>query len=106
MPVVSYLNPLTRETLKKILIEPKNAIIKQYQKLFSIEGIELKFDENALEYIVEKATEFKLGARGLRSICEAIMNDAMFELPSKNVKEFVLDKDYATKKLGSSKLSN
>lgn len=99
LPVVGYLNPLNKETLKKILVEPKNAIIKQYKKLFSIEDIELKFEEDALDYIVEKATEFKLGARGLRSICESIMNDAMFELPSKEgIKELVVNKEYASKR--------
>ncbi|MCP3658813.1 MAG: ATP-dependent Clp protease ATP-binding subunit ClpX [Bacteroidetes bacterium] len=100
LPVVGYLNPLTKETLKKILTEPKNAIIKQYQKLFKIENIDLKFKDDALDYIVEKATEFKLGARGLRSICESIMNDAMFELPSKQgIKELIIDKEYASSKL-------
>ncbi len=100
LPVVGYLNPLNKETLKKILVEPKNAIVKQYKKLFSIEDIDLKFEDNALDLIVEKAMEFKIGARGLRSICESIMNDAMFELPSKEgIKELVVDREYASSKL-------
>jgi ATP-dependent Clp protease ATP-binding subunit ClpX len=82
MPVVSHLDPLDRDALKLILTEPKNALIKQYQKLFDMEGISLKFEKKAIDMIVEKALEFKLGARGLRSICEAIMLDAMFEFPS------------------------
>ena len=86
MPVVSHLNPLDRVALKKILTEPKNALIKQYKKLFEMEGVTLKFDKEALDIIVDKAMEFKLGARGLRSICEAIMLDAMFEYPSKESK--------------------
>ena len=82
MPVVSHLDPLDRDALKLILTEPRNALIKQYQKLFDMEGISLKFEKKAIDMIVEKALEFKLGARGLRSICEAIMLDAMFEFPS------------------------
>lgn len=104
LPVVTYLEPLSKETLQKILTEPKNALIKQYQKLFAMEGIELKVEKEALEFIVDKAVEFKLGARGLRSICEAIMTDAMFELPSQpNVKEFVLTKEYCLRKIDKSK---
>ena len=87
MPVVSHLNPLDRIALKKILTEPRNALIKQYQKLFEMEGINLIFDKKAIDIIVDKAMEFKLGARGLRSICEAIMLDAMFEFPSDEVKK-------------------
>jgi ATP-dependent Clp protease ATP-binding subunit ClpX len=90
MPVVSYLHPLDRIALKKILTEPKNALVKQYQKLFAMEGIALKFDKKALNIIVDKAMEFKLGARGLRSICETIMLDAMFESPSKESKHKLL----------------
>jgi ATP-dependent Clp protease ATP-binding subunit ClpX len=82
MPVLSYLNPLNKEALKLILTEPKNALTKQYQKLFEMEGIVLTFEDKAIDLIVEKALEFKLGARGLRSICEAIMLEAMYEFPS------------------------
>ncbi len=99
LPVLTYLNPLNREVLRMILTEPKNSIIKQYTKLFELDNIELKFDNDVLDYIVDKAVEFKLGARGLRSICEAIMMDAMFDLPSKDDKEFVVTIEYATKKL-------
>ncbi len=96
IPVVSYLNPLGKEALRDILTEPKNALIKQYKKIFKTENITLKVEDDALEYMVVKALELNLGARGLRSICEAIMNEAMFELPSeKGVKEFVLNKAYA-----------
>ena len=87
MPVVSYLNPLDRNALRLILTEPKNALVKQYQKLFEMEGVFLDFEEEAIDIIVDKAMEFKLGARGLRSICEAIMLDAMFEFPSDEVKK-------------------
>ncbi|MCS6818799.1 MAG: ATP-dependent Clp protease ATP-binding subunit ClpX [Chitinophagales bacterium] len=98
LPVVTYLHPLDKKALLAILTEPKNAIIKQYKKLFKAEGINLKFEQEALDFIVEKALELNLGARGLRSICEAIMNEAMFELPSeKGVKEFVVTRDYARK---------
>ena len=82
LPVLTYLDPLDKETLKKILTEPKNALTKQYTKLFDMEGIKIEFKKSALEYIVDKAVDYNLGARGLRSICEAIVNDAMFELPS------------------------
>ncbi len=99
LPVLTYLEPLDREALRNILTEPKNSIIKQYNKLFSIDGIELTFDESALEYIVDKALEYKLGARGLRSICEAIMMDAMFELPTSDEKSVVIDAKYAATKL-------
>jgi len=87
MPVVSYLNPLDKIALKSILTEPKNALLKQYQKLFDMEGVTLKFDKKAIEMIVDKAIDFGLGARGLRSICEAIMLDAMFESPSDETKK-------------------
>ena len=104
LPVVTHLNPLDATALKSILTEPKNALVKQYQKLFGMEKIELDFDKDALQYIVEKASEFNLGARGLRSICEAIMTDAMFELPSDTkVKEFVVSRDYAEQKFEKSK---
>ena len=99
LPVISHLNPLTNEMLKQILTQPKNAVIKQYKKLFNMEDIELSFTNGALSYIVEKANEYKLGARGLRSICETIMNDAMFELPSeKGVSTFEITKSYAQEK--------
>jgi len=100
LPVITHLNPLERKGLKAILTKPKNAIIKQYQKLLSIEGIQLNFTEEALDYIVDKAVDLKLGARGLRSICEAIMTEAMFDLPSrKEVSQFVVDGAYAKHQL-------
>lgn len=106
LPVLTYLNPLDKEALKRILTEPKNSLVKQYEKLFDLEGIKLNFTEEALDFIAEKALEFNLGARGLRSICEAIMTDAMFELPSqKNVKTFEITEAYAKEKLSRSKLS-
>lgn len=105
IPVVSHLNPLDKEALFNILTQPKNAIVKQYQKLFSLEGIDFKFTEGALNFITEKALEYKLGARGLRSICEAIITDAMFDLPSEDVKSFEVDVEYAKEKLSKSKLS-
>ena len=105
MPVLSYLNPLDKHALRQILTEPKNSIIKQYKKLFKMDGIEFSIDKKVLDLIVEKAVEYKLGARGLRSICEAIMLDAMFELPSeKNKKEFKLTYSYAKSKLDKSSL--
>ena len=104
LPVLTYLNPLDREALRKILVEPKNSIVKQYQKLFEIDGIKLKFDEDALDYIVDKAVEYKLGARGLRSIVEAVMMDAMFEIPSEKVKSFAVTLDYTKKQLNKSHL--
>lgn len=82
LPVLTYMQPLGRDALRRILTEPKNAIIKQYQRLFELDGVKLTFDDDVLDYIVDKAVEFRLGARGLRSICEAIMMDTMFELPS------------------------
>lgn len=104
LPVLTYLNPLDREALRKILVEPKNSIVKQYQKLFEMDGIKLKFDEDALDYIVDKAVEYKLGARGLRSIVEAVMMDAMFEIPSEKVKSFAVTLDYTKKQLNKSHL--
>lgn len=104
LPVLTYLNPLDREALRKILVEPKNSIIKQYVKLLEMDGIDLKFNEDTLDYIVDKAVEYKLGARGLRSIVEAIMMDAMFEVPSKDVKEFVVTLDYAKAQLDKAHL--
>ena len=104
LPVLTYLNPLDREALRKILVEPNNSIVKQYQKLFEMDGIKLKFDEEALDYIVDKAVEYKLGARGLRSIVEAVMMDAMFEIPSEKVKSFTVTLEYAKQQLDKSHL--
>lgn len=104
-PVLTYLEPLNAESLKLILTEPKNALVKQYIRLFELDGIDLKFDSDVLDFIVSKAIEFKLGARGLRSICEAILNDAMFDLPSKNQKEFRVTADYAQAQFSKSKMA-
>ena len=104
LPVVTHLDPLDREALRNILTEPKNSIIKQYRKLFEIDDIVLKIDNEVFEFIVDKAEEFDLGARGLRTICEAIMVDAMFELPSSDEKEFHLTLNYAKEKLSRKKL--
>ena len=104
LPVVTHLDPLDREALRNILTEPKNSIIKQYRKLFEIDDIVLKIDDDVFEFIVDKAEEFDLGARGLRTICEAIMVDAMFELPSSDEKEFHLTLNYAKEKLSRKKL--
>ena len=106
LPVLSFLNPLDHDTLRKILTEPKNALVKQYKKLFEMESIELEFKEGALDFIVEKAVDFKLGARGLRSICEAIVNDAMFEMPSdKTTDRLVINRAYAEEKFNKSHYS-
>jgi ATP-dependent Clp protease ATP-binding subunit ClpX len=105
LPVVTYLSPLDAETLRAILSEPKNSLIKQYTKLFELEGIELTIEEPVLDFMVSKAMEYKLGARGLRSICESILTDAMFELPSTTQKKFVLTLDYAQHKFDKSKMS-
>lgn len=102
LPVLTYLNPLGRDALERILIEPKNSIVKQYIKLFAMDGIQLTFAKEALELIVDKAVEYKLGARGLRSIVENIMMDAMFEMPSKKVKKFEVTLDYARQQLEKS----
>jgi ATP-dependent Clp protease ATP-binding subunit ClpX len=99
------LEPLNAESLKLILTEPKNALVKQYVRLFELDDIDLKFDKDVLDFIVTKAIEFKLGARGLRSICEAILNEAMFELPSKNEKEFRVTADYAQAQFQKSKMA-
>jgi len=105
LPVLTYLNPLDREALQNILTEPKNSLLKQYKKLFEYEGVKLDFDEEVLDFIVDKAMEFKLGARGLRSICEAIMIDAMFEFPSqKDVKQLTVTLGYAHEKFEKSDL--
>ena len=106
LPVLTYLNPLDKEALRRILVEPKNSIVRQYAKLFGMDGVELTFAEDALEYIVDKAVEFKLGARGLRSIVEAIMMDAMFEMPSKKVKQFEVTLDYAKEQMEKSHLQS
>lgn len=106
LPVLTHLDPLNNDALKRILTEPKNALVKQYNKLFDMEDVKLELQEDALDYIVEKAMEFKLGARGLRSICEAIVTDAMFELPSnKDIKEMVIDRAYAAEKFEKSKFN-
>lgn len=106
LPVLTFLNPLDSKALREILTTPKNALVKQYEKLFTIEGIKLEFKPQALDYIVEKAVDYKLGARGLRSICEAIINDAMFELPSEEgVEKLVITRAYAEEKFSKSKYS-
>lgn len=104
-PVLTYLEPLDADALRRILTEPKNALVKQYVRLFELDGIDLKFDADVLDFIVEKALDFKLGARGLRSICEAILNDAMYDLPSKNEKEFRVTLDYAQAQFSGSKMA-
>ena len=105
LPVVTHLDPLDASTLRAILTEPKNALLKQYKKLFELEGIKLSIEDEVLDFMVEKAVEYKLGARGLRSICEGILTDAMFELPSSKETSFVLDLEYARRKFDKSKLS-
>lgn len=105
-PVLTYLNPLDRKSLKRILTEPKNALMKQYSRLFEIDGIELKFDSDVLDFIVDKAVEFKLGARGLRSICEAILTEAMFDLPSNDKeKSYRVTLEYAESQFARSKMA-
>ncbi|NLO01883.1 MAG: ATP-dependent Clp protease ATP-binding subunit ClpX [Bacteroidales bacterium] len=104
LPVLVHLDPLDKEALRSILTEPKNAVMKQYKKLFQIDNIELEFEEEALQYIVEKAIEFKLGARGLRAICENIMNDAMFEAPTAKVEHIKITKEYAQNQLDRSSI--
>lgn len=105
LPVVTHLDPLDASTLRAILTEPKNALIKQYIRLFELEGIQLRIEDEVLDFMVEKAVEYKLGARGLRSICESILTDAMFELPSSKEKYFTLDLEYAQRKFDKSKMS-
>lgn len=102
LPVLTYMNPLDKKTLRSILVEPKNAIVKQYQKLFSMDDIELIMENESLDYIVDQAMEYKLGARGLRSLCEAVLTDAMFEMPGGNTNKLVVTKDYAAQKLSKS----
>ncbi|MCF0202293.1 MAG: ATP-dependent Clp protease ATP-binding subunit ClpX [Bacteroidaceae bacterium] len=104
LPVLTYLHPLDRAALKAILTEPKNSLVKQYKKLFEMDGITLTFDDEALEFIVDKAVEYKLGARGLRSIVEAVLIDAMFEMPSKSRKTFNVTKEYTEKQLNKANL--
>ena len=99
LPVLTYMQPLGREALRSILTEPKNAIVKQYVRLFEMDGVKLAFDDDALDYIVDKAVEFKLGARGLRSICEAIMMDTMFDIPSTDARKFTVTLPYAKRKI-------
>src|SRR6201990_1695037 len=105
LPVVTHLDPLDASTLRAILTQPKNALVKQYKKLFELEGITLNIEEEVYDFMVERAVEYKLGARGLRSICEGILTDAMFELPSSKETHFTLDIDYARRKFDKSKIS-
>ncbi|MEE2771400.1 MAG: ATP-dependent Clp protease ATP-binding subunit ClpX, partial [Bacteroidota bacterium] len=105
LPALTYMNPLDRDTLRAILTEPKNAIIKQYKKLFEMDDIDFEITDKALDYIVDKAVEYKLGARGLRSLCEAILTDAMFELPESGEDELTVDREYAEDKLNKSTMS-
>ena len=105
LPVLTYLNPLDRTALRNILTEPKNSIIKQYVKLFEMDGVKLEFESEVFEYIVDKAIEYKLGARGLRSIVETIMNDVMFEIPSQQTERFVVTLDYAKQQRGKANVS-
>jgi ATP-dependent Clp protease ATP-binding subunit ClpX len=105
LPVVTHLNPLDRETLRSILTEPKNSLMRQYKKLFDLEGIQLHIEDDVLDFMVDKAVEYKLGARGLRSICESILTDAMFDLPSSKETKFNLSLDYAKKKFDTSKMN-
>ena len=95
LPVLTHMDPLDRDALRAILTEPKNALIKQYKKLFEIDGVTFEITDEALNFIVDKALEYKLGARGLRSLCEAILTDAMYELPGSDNKELIIDLDYA-----------
>ena len=106
LPVITYLNPLDRAALRRILTEPRNSIVKQYVKLFRMDGVKLKFNDDVLDFIVEKTIEYKLGARGLRSIVEAIMNDAMFEIPSENIKNYTVTLEYAKEQVAKSQNLN
>ena len=99
LPILTYLNPLDRTALRNILTEPKNSIVKQYIKLFEMDGVKLEFQPEVLDYIVDKAVEYKLGARGLRSIVETIIMDAMYDVPSENIDHFVVTLDYARKQM-------
>ncbi|MCG2610787.1 ATP-dependent Clp protease ATP-binding subunit ClpX [Flavobacterium sp. SM15] len=104
LPVLTHMDPLDRATLRAILTEPKNALVKQYKKLFAMDDVEFSMTDDALDFIVEKALEYKLGARGLRSLCEAILTDAMYDLPSSDEKELIIDKDYAEHSLSKNLL--
>ena len=104
LPVLTYLNPLDKEALQKILTEPKNSIVKQYKKLFELDGVKLEFTKEALDVIVEKAIEFKLGARGLRSIVENVMMESMYNLPSQKVKNFSVTPEYVREQLAQSRM--
>ena len=104
--MVTHLEPLDAGILRSILTEPKNSLLKQYHRLFELEGIELIIEEEVLDFMVGKAMEYKLGARGLRSICESILTDAMFELPGTDTKKFIVTLDYAEQKFSKSKLSS
>ncbi len=106
LPVVTHLEPLDAGILRSILTEPKNSLLKQYHRLFELEGIELIIEEEVLDFMVGKAMEYKLGARGLRSICESILTDAMFELPGTDTQKFIVTLDYAEQKFSKSKLSS
>jgi ATP-dependent Clp protease ATP-binding subunit ClpX len=99
LPVLTHLEPLSREALRNILTEPKNAIVSQYKAMLKMDGVELEFSDEALEYIVDKAVEFKLGARGLRSICEAVMKELMYEAPSSDEKKIVVTREYADERV-------
>ena len=105
LPVLTYMNNLDKKALRSILTDPKNAIIKQYKKLFEMDDIQISFSDDGLDYIVDKALEYKLGARGLRSICEIVLNDAMFEMPGSKRKKLNIDKNYISKKISNSNLS-
>jgi len=105
LPVLTYMNPLDEKTLRAILTQPKNAIIKQYEKLFAMDDIEFTISEEALSFIVKKAVEYKLGARGLRSLCETVLTDAMFEMPDGNDKSLEVNKEYVQAKLNKSTIN-
>jgi ATP-dependent Clp protease ATP-binding subunit ClpX len=106
LPVLTYLNPLDKAALQQILTEPKNSIVKQYQKLFELDGVKLEFTQEALDVIVDKAVEFKLGARGLRSIVENVMMDCMYSIPSQKVKKFELTADYVRQQLEQTRMAS
>ena len=99
LPILTYLNPLDREALRRIMVEPKNSITKQYVKLFDMDGVKLKFEDEAIEYIVDKAIEFKLGARGLRSLAESVMVDFMYTIPSEKIEKLVITKSIVAEKI-------
>jgi ATP-dependent Clp protease ATP-binding subunit ClpX len=99
LPILTYLNPLDRDALRRIMVEPKNSITKQYVKLFDMDGVKLKFEDEAIDYIVDKAIEFKLGARGLRSLAESVMVDFMYTIPSEKVENLVITKSIVAEKI-------